>query len=950
MWVATQDGISRFDGRLFINYSKNSLNDKKISGSEVREVIEDSSQYVIWALSSEGGIDAINTITAKVERTIRIPTLGQEDYNLSMMKYKDELWVGSSTGVRIYNCLKNKFVQNLPLPDNRNKTIDFAARSIQQDEHGNIWVCYSRYGIVIYHGSTKAILKTIKLVQLSTQPQTNEIRIPKAIFLQKGEVLFATTHGLRAIHYNADYQQITVNKSPCVALPVLNRENIDWILRESDNSLLVSGYNGLYRLDHSLTRFQVINETARMYESNWLSSVLCLYKDKSGNTWLGCQEGLGFISNSRSPFMSYSSDLTSTVKLDHVFAVSPVSGNVILVGLRNGLVAIHKNDGRYVRYDKGHLYNHIFTDTKGFIHVSRPDGLFIYENERIIPIHKIYPEFRAYSAYSINSHLFNSDTLTILGTENNQGLLLWNPVKKWVRTLDVKRAPSLASSIVNNIYRDRYGRIWVLSDYVITILAADLQSKREIELLENKSGSKYRLFFDMCEAKGSYWVASYGSGVLQIDENFRVKRVFNTQNGLSNDGVYQLYSLPHDELLVTSNNGLSRINLTSNKITQYYLNDGLHSNAFEEVSGRQKNGKIYAGGVNGFTIIDPAGFATNNTLPLLYFTTMEMKTANNETTVSNLLIKSLTIPDNVIQTTVRFAGLNYANPERTEYAYRILEESENWIENGKQASLPFISHPPGHYTLEIKAVNEKGVWSKPIQLHLHFMPKWYQTEWFRLLIVVLIGFVAYQSYRLRIRQLQREHNIRDRLARDLHDDLGSTMNSINIYTNLAIMENGTNSYLTNIKQGAQESLASIRDIIWILDDQKDTITQLAERIDQFASPLCIANGISFTYAIAIDLTDHTFQKEEKRNLYLIIKEAINNSIKYAQPKHIALSFLLENRKLSVNISDDGVGFDPHHQKRGNGLSNMERRSNEIKYLYKMTTSLGAGTSIHLSKN
>jgi ligand-binding sensor domain-containing protein len=408
IWVATQDGISRFDGQLFITYSKNALPGKKITGSDVKEIIEDTTQHVIWALFSEGGIDVINTITAKVERTISIPTLGQEDYNLSMLKYKDELWVGTSTGVRVYNCVQNTFVQDLPLPDHRNKAIDFAARSIQTDEHKNVWICYSGYGIVIYQGSTKAILQTIKLAELNNQGQTNEIRVPKAIFLKKGEVLLATSQGLRTIHYNAHYQQITVNKAPCVALPVLNRENIDWILRESENSLLVSGYNGFYRLNPPLTHFQEINEIARTYESNWLSSVLCLYKDKAGNTWLGCQEGLGFISNSRSPFRFYSSDPTSTVKLDHVFTVSPIAGDVILVGTRNGLVAIHQSEGRYVQHDKGHLFQHIFTDARGFIHVSRPDGLFIYRSERIIPIHRVYPEFRAYSTYSINSHLLST--------------------------------------------------------------------------------------------------------------------------------------------------------------------------------------------------------------------------------------------------------------------------------------------------------------------------------------------------------------------------------------------------------------------------------------------------------------------------------------------------------------------------------------------------------------
>lgn len=949
IWIATQDGISRFDGKTFLNFSKNSLPTKKISGSEVREAIEDTSQNLIWALSSEGGVDAISTITAKVEKTIRIPNFGKEDYNLSMLKSESELWVGSSTGVQILNSLKNTFVQNLPLPDNNNKAIDFAARSVQQDEYGNVWVCYGGYGIVIYQRSTKAILRTIKLAELNDEKRANEIRIPKGIFLSKGEVLFATSQGLRKIYYNQAYQ-VTINNYPCAVLPVLNHENIDWITPETGNTLLISGYNGLYRFNYSLNSYQIIKELPRMYEANWLSSVLCIYKDQSGNTWLGCQEGLGYIGKSRTPFKPYSHDLASNLKLDHVFAISPIGKNSILVGLGNGLVEINEADNKYFRYDISHLYQHIFTDLKGLVHVSRPDGLFIYRSGAIIPIHKIYPEFLPFTTYSINSHLFINDTLTILGTENNKGLLLWNPVKNWVRTINTESIPlSLASSIVNNIYHDSHGRIWVLSDYVITILSADLRSRKEIELRDEGTGMQYRLFFDMCEANGSYLVASYGSGILQVDKDFLVNRVFNTQNGLSNDGVYQVYSLPGNELLVTSNNGLSRINLATAKISRYYLNDGLHSNAFEEVSGLMKNGKIYAGGVNGFTVINPKNFSINTTPPKLYFTGVEMKTATSQTNTSNLLMNALTIPNNVVQTTFRFVGLNYANPERTEYAYRIKGESTNWIENGNQASLPLISHAPGPYTLEVKAANEEGVWSEPIQLQLYFQPKWYQTWWFRLLLVAVIATIIFQFYRFRIRQLQREHNIRERLAGDLHDDLGSTLNSINIYTSLAIMEDGANQYLTNIKQGTQEAISSVRDIIWILDDKKDTAEQLAERINQFANPLCEANRISFTMSIDPDLRYNAFQKEERRNLYMIIKEAINNSIKYAESNHISLSLFLENKKCSLSIFDDGKGFDPHQIKRGNGLSNMERRASEIQYNFKINTSLNMGTIIKLSK-
>lgn len=950
LWIATQDGISRFDGRNFINYTKSGPPKTRLCGTDVRDVIDDTVKNLLWVLPTGAGFNAINSLTGEVTRTVTIPNLGRDDYNLSLLKCGGELWIGTSTGVHVYNIDGNKFGQNLSLPGGKSNTIAFAARSLLQDENGNVWVCYGGYGIVIYHPSTKAVLKTVKLAELNDQKKLNEIRISQGVFLREGEVLFATGQGLRKVYYDKAYR-LTVINTPCRALPVLNRENVDWITRDTGKALLVSGYGGLYRFTPALDNYQTIKEAARGYEGDWLSSVLCMYKDRSGNTWLGCQEGLGFIGRPRSPFKPYSHDPTLTIKLDHVFAVSPVGNNRILVGLRNGVVEINEGTGEYLRFDTGHLYQHIFTDKKGRIHVSRPDGLFIYNKGVIVPVAKIYPEFDSFASYSINSHLFVSDTLIILGTENNKGLLLWNPVKKWVHALDAESGlPRLASNIVNNIYRDGRGRLWVLSDNVITVLSPGLQSAKEVQLREGETGSQYRLFFDMCEAAGSYWIASYGSGILQVDEDFRVRKVFNTQNRLSNDGVYQIYALPDNHLLVTSNNGLSQINLATSKISRYYADDGLHSNAFEEVSGTLKDGKIYAGGVNGFTVIDPKKFSDNTTPPQLYFTGAEMRTADNYTfDTSSLLMNEMAVPANVLQTTIRFAGLNYPNPKRTEYAYRIAEESPKWIANGTQSFVPFISHAPGHYTLEIKAVNEGDVWSKPVQLRIYFQPKWFQTGWFKVLLGGLALALVYGLYRYRIRQLQREHAIRQRLASDLHDDLGSTMNSVNVYASLAIMEAGAGRYLTHIKESAQEAMAAIRDIIWILDDKKDTPAQLVERLYHFAYPLCEAAGIAFQQNVAESLNGTVLEKEEKRNLYMILKEAVNNSVKYAGAKTISLLFFSEKGKLRIRFADDGCGFDPLAVKRGNGLGNMERRAAEIKYACTLESGLGNGTVIALRK-
>lgn len=949
-WIANQDGICRFDGKRFVNYSNISPPEHRLGGTDVREIIEDKARNLLWALPTGRKINGISTVTGKVEKSITIPDLGREDYNLSMLMCGNELWIGTSTGVRIYDSRENRFLNSPLVSSKRHMLTDFAVRSMYQDERGNVWVCYGGYGICIYQQATKALLKTISLAELNDHKQMNEIRISSGVFLAPGHLLLATSQGLREVTYEKGYN-VNVDSSPCFSLPTLNFENIDWISRMATGEFLIAGYNGLYRFDSTLLQYYVLKDKSETRETDWLSSVSCVYQDKEGDLWLGCQQGLGYISGKKTPFHYFSHDPLSVVRLSHVFAVAPVGKNNILVGLRNGLVQINTAIGKYVLHDETHLYQHIFTDHNKKIHVSRPDGLFIFDSRKIIPIDKVYPEFKQYASYSINSHLFVNDTLVILGTENNRGLLLWNPTKHWVKNLNPENSPTLlTTAIVNNIFRDSQGRFWILSDNTISILSPDLQSKKEVVISEKNSREPYKLFFDMCEVNGSYWVASYGSGIIQLRSDFSVKQVFNTENGLSNNGVYQIYPLLGNALLVTTNNGLSRIDLATAKITRYYQNDGLHSNAFEEVSGTRAEGKIYAGGVNGFTVIDPANFTANTTPPKLYFTNVEMKTSDGFTTdTANLQMQAITIENNVVQTTIRFTGLNYRNPDRTQYAYRIAEESGQWISIGTQNFISLISHAPGTYTLWVKAINEDGVPSEVVKLTLYFQPKWYQTKLFWGLMVLLFTVAVYQLYRFRIRQYRREENIRRRLARDLHDDLGSTMNSINIYTHLALMEDSTNRYLKQINQGAQEAVAGIRDIIWILDDHKDTVGELADRISRFAHPLCEANQISFTVQTDPASTGSRLGKEEKRNLHMILKEAINNSIKYAEAKNLTLHFQGETGKLSIVIADDGRGFDNATLKRGNGLNNMALRATEIGYRVSINSVVREGTTIRLQK-
>jgi signal transduction histidine kinase len=217
----------------------------------------------------------------------------------------------------------------------------------------------------------------------------------------------------------------------------------------------------------------------------------------------------------------------------------------------------------------------------------------------------------------------------------------------------------------------------------------------------------------------------------------------------------------------------------------------------------------------------------------------------------------------------------------------------------------------------------------------------YEFSWLPLFITA----VAFYPYMI-LRQKNKTKKLRSRLASDLHDDLGSILHSVSIYTDLALIK-GEAVYIQKIKDSAQEAINGIRDIIWQLDDNDTSFSNLIARVKSFASFLCQVRQISFNVKISNDAILYQLHEEEKRNLYMIIKEAINNSVKHARPDEVTLCISLEKGNPSITISDNGKGYDSSPANLGNGIRNMKMRADCIGY--KINIQATTGTVIRLQK-
>ncbi len=731
----------------------------------------------------------------------------------------------------------------------------------------------------------------------------------------------------------------TTTNSKCIILSKqLSGQSVYSICLLYDGTTYVAASKGLYKLDNNYHCVQVV-EANNQKDQSILSTVYNIYAD-SNKVWLASQEGIAMFDHLGTPF--YSVKNTETFKPNHVYQIGEDRNNKITLSCENGLYNYNKSGALSVLKKEDTYFLSAKTPDKRQM-VSTINHTFIQKGHNFISIEKVYKEFKDFEGLSFNDCERTDDGGMILSTENEMGVYRWDYMKKKMQRIDNNTGlPQITQ--VNNLYK-KDSDVFILTDDNVYSYSASGLRKYDV----SQGVKHFGVFFDMLEVKGHYILTSYDNGVIETDNAFRVLRIFNTTNGLSDNEVYRLASVGDSILLVSSNSGLNAINLSNGKVKVFTEEDGLHNNVFEEFSSYQKDSKIYFGGKNGFTIVSPEKMNFSiDTFNNLHFT--ECKVINDKNISNEFELNDtakISFSNNITQVKISFHNLIYPYKERIKYSYKITEFHNYWIDLGNTnfMTLPVLN--PGTYHLQVKAANEDGVWSEPKELILIFEPKWYQTRWFYLLISLTVAGILYALYRYRISQIKKQHAIRKNIATDLHDDLGSTLNSVKVFTNLAISGVKQEESLQQVKDNLTEATMSLRDMIWVLDDSLDTVDELITRLKQFAIPVTAASNIEALIKADSEVNNRQLTKEEKRNLFLICKEAINNSIKYSGANHIDVNITASGKKIQIVVLDNGKGFNVDEVRKGYGLKNMQYRAGQIKYKVVLVSSPGNGTQIKI---
>ncbi len=956
-WIGTQDGLNRYDGKHFIIYNKSNRDPRhQLLGNVINNLLVDTSRDLIWVTTSYGGLNAISIVTGCVVHALKTGDsrkVFKNEWLKCLAVCGENIWLGTYEGLVVYNINTKTFLQPEQVDFNQsNGPHSTNINNIFVDKFSHVWVFSPGFGITVYDGASLKILQKFTNNQFAlTKSRTAFLQFNGRIAnVNDSCFIWATDEGLRKIVFNAAGD--IVNQS--FDVPVnkhFKTEAIYACAVDRNGRLWFSTFSAVYTCIINESKYEKVKDIALTTENNFLNSVMSIFLDRSNNIWMGGLYGVAYGQNQPPAIFPVSKNSSGSSKIAHAFYIYPLpDDSIVYVCTQEGLYKCNSLTADIVPVRSGVKFQFICKlPGKETLILSTAAGLLARTADNIFyPATQAYPELDIFEHDIINSAVAFGDSLMILGTESNRGAYAWNLTKHEIKPISSDRVFQ-EGTIINTIYRDKKKRAWILSDNAIHFYDPVSQQSSVLQLLDSAVGLPMNIFMDVCEAGGYFWLAVYGKGVVQLDQDLGLVRIFSQPDGLHNTGVYKVFPYKDSLIFVSSNFGIYSIGVNNGIIKQYLATDGLNTNYFEENCGAASATGIYFGGEAGFSIIKPNLLPKSPKKSIVFFTSIRTETLNKITDTLNLSMSSIEIPADALNSEFHFTSMSFPPVEGGIFSYKLNEVNNQWV-NTKSDYVSFTGLPPGSYTLQVRTAAADGSWSAPSTITVVFLPKWYQTMLFKVSLAVLISGMLYTFYRYRIYHIRVQEKIRQDIASDLHDDLGGTLNSAKVFTHLMEIEGQSEKALIMIRQSISDAIAALRDTIWVLDDAGDTVNDFFDRLGKFALPVTSANNMEFRTIAGTQLSTEKMSKPVKRAFYLIAKEAVNNSIKYSGATKITLTMRKNpnTKQMEMEIADDGCGLDPLKGNSGNGLKNMQHRAREVGYTVNFANESPGGLRINLT--
>ena len=962
LWLATSNGLARYDGYSYKLFQHNPVDSNSISGNYIFCIAEDGNGD-LWIGTSEKGLNRYIRNEGRFVRYRANPKALSSDDIVPWvyLDSKGNLWVACwSFGLARYDRSKDSFIHYVHDPADPHSLIDQNVHRIAEDHLGNLWIG-TENGLCVLDTSR---LSFTSFVRDSGNPRSLGGDYIHAIFEDQNQNLWIGSRRGGLSRFDRQTNSFTRH---------LGTASVTSVVEDADGSLWVgTDGEGLFRVNTSngrVARFQSKRNNMMSISSNFVNS---LFREKDGVLWIGTTaEGLNRLDPHRRKFTHIvaSANDPQALNTPTVETVLEARNGDVWVGTYNGGVnRYEKRKGRFIYYRHdprdphsigGNMIYALSEDEGGDIWVGTyGGGLSRFDHTR--------EWFENYRHVPDDSTSLSSDWVTCL-LHDRRGLLWVGTAGGSLNMFDphrgtfVRYGGELPAAVFHthifSLLEDGTGRIWIgtwgggLRFYDPVTRTFSTVDDNPMDHSSLSAGTVVSLAQD---PDGFVWAGTWGDGLMKIDTATLTFTRYTVPDGLPHDHVYGVQPDDDGNIWISTGNGLTKFTPKTGVWRVYDESEGIQSREFRRgASYRGPSGRMYFGGGNGLNIFDPRKIEDERSSAPFLLTSFkvlghEIPERDLGTSFDQLTNLRVRPGDNFFS--FEFTLVDFTIPSLNRYEYFLEGFDKGWGRVEKMGIAGYTNVPPGEYTFRAKAINSKGTpGQNEIAIAVSVLPAIWETWWFRTLVLLLIAGFLYIVYRYRTNRLLEIERIRIRIASDLHDDIGSTLSKISLYSDLVRNDPGqktSGNLITEIGTLSRDMVRTMNDAVWSIDARNDSLENLIDRMRDFAVSIHRAKGTLIRFDFDKFDKGKTLPADIRQNLYLIFKEAMNNIAKHAHATEVDVSLKNNNGLLSLIVKDNGKGFDDGSH--GHGLRNMKMRAARIGGTLEVVNDRGVTVQLNVS--
>jgi len=950
-WIATQDGLNRFDGSSCKVYRYNRNDSTSLPHNNCSYLLEDENGD-IW-VGTQMGLCRYRKKEDKFQRFyLSNPTYPFQEVNSIRALAKDNkgnIWIASA-GLWQYNIYSGRWKNYINNVDDDSSIPSGFIFLLQYDSVNNgLWMS-GRTGVIFFDLASHAFHHAQHNPNNSPIFKTDlagglfSVDAKGTIWFQNGSTYELSNYSLTTNMVRA----MQVPKPSGISGLFVAGEKV-WIPRWAKGPLIYDP--GTNTIDSTF----LINYNPRSPSSFLVSRV---YTDRSGVQWIATDKGVNIFDPAAQNVKYYVMNLETFRTAFSITCIAESNENVLWIGTNQGLFEYHISERKYEKIAQVKVTDDfvrcLYMQGDSVLWIGGHHELLRFDIKREKLLDKIF-------AVSGVQSILSDDADHVWAATWQSGLFKFSKDgKQWVhyeKGQDVQRTPASNKLICVSSLPNRF------------CLGVGYNGGNGFSVFHTKDGTfeHFKIGSDApyyigcntinCiapDGMGNLWLGTHGGGLVCFNQNKNSFKTYTQSDGLKGDFVHSISIDDSSRMWVTTSNGLCIVEPSTGSIIDCDIDLSLSTNDFVPNGIHRKNGKFLFFAGNKIIEVNPALFdhaRYDSKILLSRFKIFDEEIPFSQSMAENQRL-SLSYQQNFFSIEYSLLKPNPASP--VHYAYKLDGFDKDWNYTKERRVAYYTNIPPGHYLFHVKAANERGKWVYLSNaIYIDIIPPLWQRWWFVILVGLILSACLYLLYRFRVTQVKKFYSLRNKISQDLHDEVASTLSGIRLYSELAKQQlqkqdvANVQQSLKVISENASEMKEDMSDIIWAINPGNDSLGRLLQKLSSYANELTKAASMNFEMKIAENLPEEKLNMEQRRNIYLICKEAIHNSVKYSKAIELHMDVLKRDHSMHIVISDNGCGFQPDSTSAGNGLINMKARAKEIGAALAVESGNGGGTVVEL---